>query len=75
MISNIVKIPQIGGQSLTSSLSDMPAAAVRTVEHTASELLCQTERFVTAKAFFSLPVEPGLLLSLHVLNFVRNSAV
>lgn len=75
MQSNIVKIPQIGGQSLTASLSYMPTAAVSTVEDTASELLCQTERFVTAKAFLGLTVEPGLLLSLHVLNFVRNSAV
>lgn len=53
----------------------MPTAAVRTVEDTASDLLCQTERFVTAKAFLSLPVESGLLLGLHVLNFVRNSAI
>ena len=53
----------------------MPAAAVRTVEDAAAELLCQTERFVTAKAFLGLPVEPSLLLGLHVLNFVRNSAI
>lgn len=53
----------------------MPTAAIRAVEDTASELFGKTERFVTAKAFLSLPMEPGLLLGLHVLNFVRNSAI